>query len=192
MKDGWKGVLSLEDASRTQKREVFIAVLFIDGTHDDEEEKEANVNVSDTALRQASRVLLSPFRSRSWCSLCVNLISQTAQDAPLLLCARFRRPSPALSTPPAHPAGSRRSFSPRKRLFLFSLHSPRSIRLFLLRLIAHVSRALIAHLLCVRGSGFDVNEWIVLDSLVRPDVPMVMLNGNLDKVPPIPGSKYKI
>lgn len=27
-----------------------------------------------------------------------------------------------------------------------------------------------------------MNEWIVLDSLVRPDVPMVMLNGNLDKV----------
>lgn len=33
-----------------------------------------------------------------------------------------------------------------------------------------------------RQAGFDVNEWIVLDSLVRPDVPMVMLNGNLDKV----------
>ncbi|CAM9479525.1 unnamed protein product [Ectocarpus sp. 13 AM-2016] len=33
----------------------------------------------------------------------------------------------------------------------------------------------------VVNPGFDVNEWIVLDSLVRPDVPMVMLNGNLDK-----------
>ncbi|CAN0202294.1 unnamed protein product [Ectocarpus sp. 12 AP-2014] len=34
----------------------------------------------------------------------------------------------------------------------------------------------------VVNPGFDVNEWIVLDSLVRPDVPMVMLNGNLDKL----------
>lgn len=34
----------------------------------------------------------------------------------------------------------------------------------------------------VVNPGFDVNEWIVLDSLARPDVPMVMLNGNLDKL----------
>lgn len=27
-----------------------------------------------------------------------------------------------------------------------------------------------------------MNEWIILDTLARPDVPMVMLNGNLDKV----------
>eukprot|EP00903_Cladosiphon_okamuranus_P016598 g15311.t1 len=34
----------------------------------------------------------------------------------------------------------------------------------------------------VVNPGFDVNEWIILDSLARPDVPMVMLNGNLDKL----------
>lgn len=35
---------------------------------------------------------------------------------------------------------------------------------------------------CFALPGFDVNEWIILDTLARPDVPMVMLNGNLDKV----------
>lgn len=39
-----------------------------------------------------------------------------------------------------------------------------------------------AFLLRAFHSGFDVNEWIILDRLARPDVPMVMLNGNLDKV----------
>ncbi|CAN0160461.1 unnamed protein product [Pylaiella littoralis] len=34
----------------------------------------------------------------------------------------------------------------------------------------------------VVNPGFDVNEWILLDQLVRPEVPMVMLNGNLDKL----------
>lgn len=30
--------------------------------------------------------------------------------------------------------------------------------------------------------GYNVDEWIVLDKLFRPGVPMVMLNGGLDKV----------
>lgn len=34
----------------------------------------------------------------------------------------------------------------------------------------------------VVNPGFNVDEWIVLDKLARPDVPMVMLNGGLDRV----------
>eukprot|EP00904_Undaria_pinnatifida_P005540 jgi/Undpi1/2115/HiC_scaffold_12.g05501.m1 len=34
----------------------------------------------------------------------------------------------------------------------------------------------------VINPGFNVEEWIVLEKLARPDVPMVMLNGGLDKL----------
>lgn len=34
----------------------------------------------------------------------------------------------------------------------------------------------------VVNPGFNVDEWIVLDKLARPNVPMVMLNGGLDRV----------
>ncbi|CAM9160804.1 unnamed protein product [Ascophyllum nodosum] len=34
----------------------------------------------------------------------------------------------------------------------------------------------------VVNPGFNVDEWIVLDKLVRPNVPMVMLNGGLDRL----------